>query len=171
MYWSIQSRNGATASTSVEPRQPPPVGAGNRSAALDTACPSVLIASVCCVMTITAPGLGGRGRWRRSGRGCAGASTAAPGTACPRTSPRAHVDTDGHGRTDQRRATALQMHRHPLCDVALRPADVMAGVPVRRVEMQDIDGAQHVVPETEPVLQRTGHGALLTDRGPRAPTH
>jgi hypothetical protein len=72
-------------------------------------------------------GRGGRGGSRRTRR-CSASSSTALQVARPFVrGSRPQVDTGRHRRTHQRRATALQMHRDALADVALGPADVMAG--------------------------------------------
>jgi hypothetical protein len=41
------------------------------------------------------------------------------------------------------------MHRDALCDLPCGPADVVPGVAVWRLDVQDVDGARDVVPEAE----------------------
>ena len=82
-----------------------------------------------------------------------------------------HVDARLDGGAHERRAAALQMHREPVGDLARGPADVMSGVLVGRVEVQDVDGALDVVPEAELLLRTGRHDALPGSKDRGAPGH
>jgi hypothetical protein len=72
-----------------------------------------------------------------------------------------HVHAGGHRSLHQWGAAALQVHRDALADVAFGPADVVAGVLVGGLEVQDVDRARDVVAEAELlwVLTDGWHGA------------
>jgi len=53
------------------------------------------------------------------------------------------------------------MDVQPVGDLALGPADVVAGVLVGGVEVQHVDGAGHVVSEAELLLLRVGRRDAL----------